>query len=69
MADVIGLHTARAAAPGASLDEWQRLAAVHGWGIQTSFVVPILAFAYVGFYGLYGYRAGRGPNRAGKRPG
>lgn len=27
--------------------------------IQTSFVVPMVAFAYVAFYGLYGYRAGR----------
>jgi MFS transporter, FHS family, L-fucose permease len=29
------------------------------WGIQSSFVVPIVAFAYITFYGLYGYRAGR----------
>jgi MFS transporter, FHS family, L-fucose permease len=29
------------------------------FGIQTSFVVPMFAFAYVAFYGLYGYRAGR----------
>ena len=28
-------------------------------GIQRSFVVPMLAFAYVVFYGAYGYRAGR----------
>lgn len=28
-------------------------------GIQVSFVVPICAFAYVAFYGLYGYQAGR----------
>jgi MFS transporter, FHS family, L-fucose permease len=28
-------------------------------GIQASFVVPMLAFAYIAFYGLYGYRAGR----------
>jgi FHS family L-fucose permease-like MFS transporter len=28
-------------------------------GLQFSFIVPMLAFAYVGFYGLYGYRAGR----------
>lgn len=27
--------------------------------IQSSFVVPMLAFAYVAFYGIYGYRAGR----------
>ncbi len=29
------------------------------WGIQFSFVVPMIAFAYIAFYGLYGYRAGR----------
>jgi FHS family L-fucose permease-like MFS transporter len=29
------------------------------FGIQISFVVPVLAFAYVAFYGVYGYRAGR----------
>lgn len=29
------------------------------WGIQLSFSVPMLAFAYIAFYGLYGYRAGR----------
>jgi len=28
-------------------------------GIQASFVVPVVAFAYICFYGLYGYRAGR----------
>lgn len=28
-------------------------------GIQFSFIVPVLAFAYVGFYGLYGCRCGR----------
>lgn len=28
-------------------------------GIQLSFVVPVVAFAYVVFYGAYGYRAGR----------
>jgi FHS family L-fucose permease-like MFS transporter len=28
-------------------------------GIQFSFVVPMVAFAYISFYGLYGYRAGR----------
>jgi FHS family L-fucose permease-like MFS transporter len=28
-------------------------------GIQKSFLIPMLAFAYVGFYGWYGYRAGR----------
>jgi FHS family L-fucose permease-like MFS transporter len=29
------------------------------WGIQSAFIVPMIAFAYVAFYGLYGYRAGR----------
>ena len=29
------------------------------WDIQISFVVPMVAFAYVAFYGLFGYRAGR----------
>ena len=29
------------------------------FGIQAAFVVPIVAFIYVAFYGLYGYRAGR----------
>ncbi len=29
------------------------------FGIQSSFIVPMLAFFYVGFYGLFGYRAGR----------
>jgi len=28
-------------------------------GIQHSFIVPIFAFGYVAFYGVYGYRAGR----------
>jgi MFS transporter, FHS family, L-fucose permease len=37
---------------------------LQGWvadraGIQLSFVVPMIAFAYITFYGLYGYRAGR----------
>ncbi len=29
------------------------------FGIQQSFVVPMIAFAFITFYGLYGYRAGR----------
>ncbi|MEI6075827.1 MAG: sugar MFS transporter [Verrucomicrobiota bacterium] len=29
------------------------------FGIQTSFIVPMIAFGYIAFYGLYGYRAGR----------
>ena len=28
-------------------------------GIQFSFVVPMIAFAYIAFYGVFGYRAGR----------
>ncbi|HXT13617.1 MAG TPA: sugar MFS transporter [Candidatus Angelobacter sp.] len=28
-------------------------------GVQHSFIVPIIAFAYVGFYGLKGYKIGR----------
>lgn len=28
-------------------------------GVQFSFIVPMVAFAYIAFYGLYGYRAGR----------
>jgi FHS family L-fucose permease-like MFS transporter len=29
------------------------------FGIQNSFVVPMIAFAFITFYGVYGYRAGR----------
>ena len=43
---------------GALLPPTQGAVADH-WGIQFSFVVPIVAFAYIAFYGLYGYRAGR----------
>jgi FHS family L-fucose permease-like MFS transporter len=37
---------------------------LQGWvadklGIQFSFIVPMCAFLYTAFYGLYGYRAGR----------
>jgi FHS family L-fucose permease-like MFS transporter len=37
---------------------------LQGWladhiGIQPSFIVPVAAFAYIAFYGLFGYRAGR----------
>ncbi len=28
-------------------------------GIQASFIVPMVAFAYVAFYGIHGYKAGR----------
>lgn len=43
---------------GAVLPPLQGAIADH-YGIQTSFIVPMLAFAYVAFYGIYGYRAGR----------
>jgi FHS family L-fucose permease-like MFS transporter len=29
------------------------------FGIQSSFIVPMIAFAYIAFYGIYGYKAGR----------
>ena len=29
------------------------------WGIQASYIVPMIALSYVGFYGIYRYRAGR----------
>jgi MFS transporter, FHS family, L-fucose permease len=28
-------------------------------GLQISFIVPLIAYAYVGFYGAYGHRIGR----------
>jgi FHS family L-fucose permease-like MFS transporter len=31
------------------------------FGIQHSFIVPMFAFAFITFYGVYGYRAGRKP--------
>jgi MFS transporter, FHS family, L-fucose permease len=43
---------------GAVLPPIQGAVADH-FGIQASYVVPIVAFVYVAFYGLYGYRAGR----------
>jgi FHS family L-fucose permease-like MFS transporter len=43
---------------GALLPELQG-AIADKFGIQISFVVPMAAFAYVVFYGIYGYRAGR----------
>jgi FHS family L-fucose permease-like MFS transporter len=43
---------------GALLPPLQGAVADH-FGIQSSFVVPMAAFAYIAFYGLYGYRAGR----------
>jgi MFS transporter, FHS family, L-fucose permease len=37
---------------------------LQGWiadhhGIQTSFIVPMAAFAYIAFYGIHGYKVGR----------
>lgn len=43
---------------GAILPPIQGAIADH-FGIQISFVVPMIAFAYVAFYGIYGYKAGR----------
>jgi MFS transporter, FHS family, L-fucose permease len=43
---------------GAVLPPLQGAVADH-FGIQTSFIVPMIAFAYIAFYGAYGYRAGR----------
>ena len=58
---------------GAILPPVQGAVADH-LGLQTSYLVPMLAFAYIAFYGLYGYRAGRAgapggvPDRATRRP-
>jgi FHS family L-fucose permease-like MFS transporter len=43
---------------GALLPPLQGTIADH-FGIQASFVVPMVAFAYIAFYGIYGYKAGR----------
>lgn len=43
---------------GAVLPPLQGTIADH-FGIQVSFVVPMVAFAYIAFYGIYGYKAGR----------
>lgn len=43
---------------GAALPALQGKVADH-IGVQKAFIIPIIAFAYVAFYGLYGYRAGR----------
>lgn len=48
---------------GAILPPLQGWVADHS-GIQASFVVPMIAFAYITFYGLYGYRAGRNIKQA-----
>ena len=44
---------------GALLPPLQGLVADSRMGVQFSFVVPMGAFAYIAFYGLYGYRVGR----------
>jgi MFS transporter, FHS family, L-fucose permease len=43
---------------GAALPALQGRVADH-IGVQRSFIIPIIAFAYVGFYGLKGYKIGR----------
>jgi FHS family L-fucose permease-like MFS transporter len=43
---------------GAILPPLQGAVADH-FGIEHSFVVPMVAFAFIAFYGVYGYRAGR----------
>ena len=43
---------------GAILPPLQGIIADH-LGIQTSFIVPMIAFSYIAFYGLYGFKAGR----------
>jgi FHS family L-fucose permease-like MFS transporter len=43
---------------GAVLPPIQGFMADHT-SIQASFIVPVVAFAYICFYGVYGYRAGR----------
>lgn len=43
---------------GALLPPVQGIIADH-FGIQVSFVVPMVSYAYIAFYGLFGYRAGR----------
>jgi len=43
---------------GALLPPLQGAIADH-YGIQPSFIVPMVAFAYIAFYGIYGYKAGR----------
>jgi FHS family L-fucose permease-like MFS transporter len=51
---------------GALLPPLQGAIADH-FGIQTSFIVPMVAFAYIAFYGIYGYKAGRDQKTSGSR--
>ena len=43
---------------GALMPPLQGIVADH-FGIQFSFIVPMISYVYIAFYGLYGYRAGR----------
>ncbi len=43
---------------GALLPPLQGIVADH-MGIQFSFIVPMISYVYIAFYGLYGYRAGK----------
>ena len=43
---------------GALLPPLQGIVADHS-GIQFSFIVPMISYVYIAFYGLYGYRAGK----------
>jgi FHS family L-fucose permease-like MFS transporter len=47
---------------GALLPPLQGWVADVSGSIQLSFSIPIIAFAYIAFYGVYGYRAGRKPH-------
>jgi FHS family L-fucose permease-like MFS transporter len=44
---------------GAFIPYLQGKVADHWDNLQISFIVPMIAFAYIAFYGIYGYRAGR----------
>jgi FHS family L-fucose permease-like MFS transporter len=37
------------------------------WSRQTAFIVPLIAYTYVAFYGLYGHKAGRDSKTSGSR--
>jgi len=63
--DGIGIYKSQASSllvmailGGALLPPLQGAIADH-FGIQISFIVPMVAFAYIAFYGIYGYKAGR----------
>jgi len=48
---------------GAVLPPLQGLIADHTHNLQISFIVPLIAYAYVAFYGAKGHRIGR-PGKA-----